>query len=407
MPTDEIPTEEAYPDDMPGAGPARSLLDGVTVLDLASVGPAARASRWLADYGADVVKVGPVPGRSGVQTVPPAYAYGAHRGMSRALFDLKSEAGREAFLCLAERADVIIESFRPGVVDRLGIGYEAVRALNPRVVYCSTSGYGQTGPRAGWAGHDLNYLAVGGYIHCSGRDERGGPTLPGATIADSAAGGLQAVTAICAALVARATTAEGAYLDVSVADGVLSLMSLTVDEHLAEGTRPGPRQGLLTGRYAWYDVYPAADDRWLAVAAIEPRFFANLCRELGCGQWLDLQYDDDAIDAMRADFAAAFATRPRDAWVADLGPADTCVSAVLDIAEVVADEQFTARHSFIDVDHPVAGPLRQVAATLAGQVEASTLAVTDQSRTATDELLTAAGVDPDTVAAWRRECVIA
>ena len=158
--------------------PERSLLDGITVLDLASVGPAVRASRWLADWGADVVKVGPVPKDAGVQIVPPAYAYSAQRGMSRVLLDLKSDGGRDAFLHLAAGADVVIESFRPGVVDRLGIGFTAVHAVNRGIVYCSTTGFGQTGPRSGWAGHDLNYLAVGGYLHCSGRAAGGGPALP-------------------------------------------------------------------------------------------------------------------------------------------------------------------------------------------------------------------------------------
>ena len=372
--------------------PERSLLDGITVLDLASVGPAVRASRWLADWGADVVKVGPVPKDAGVQIVPPAYAYSAQRGISRVLLDLKSDGGRDAFLHLAAGADVVIESFRPGVVDRLGIGFTAVHAVNRGIVYCSTTGFGQTGPRSGWAGHDLNYLAVGGYLHCSGRDQRGGPALPGATVADSAAGGLHAVAAICAALTARATTGEGTYLDVSIADGVLSLMSLAVDEYLAEGVEPGPRHGLLTGRYAWYDLYEAADGGWLAVAAIEPRFFANLCTELDCTRWLDHQYDDLAVEPMRADFAAAFATRDRDEWASDLGPADTCVSAVLAIPEVVADEQFGARGGFTEVIHPTAGTIRQVAAPLAGQVDASTLQVRDQSVPDTDRILAHAGL---------------
>jgi alpha-methylacyl-CoA racemase len=324
--------------------------------------------------------------------VPPAYAYSAQRGISRVLLDLKSDGGRDAFLHLAAGADVVIESFRPGVVDRLGIGFDDVSTVNPGIVYCSTTGYGQTGPRSGWAGHDLNYLAIGGYLHCSGRAAGGGPALPGATIADSAAGGLHAVAAICAALVARATTGEGTYLDVSIADGVLSLMSLAVDEYLAEGTEPGPRHGLLTGRYAWYDLYEAADGGWLTVAAIEPRFFANLCRALGAERWLDHQYDDDAVDAMRVDFAAAFSTRHRDDWAAELGPADTCVSAVLEIPEVVADEQFGARGNFTEVTHPTAGTIRQVAAPLAGQVDASTLEVRDQSIPDTDRILAHAGL---------------
>ena len=385
----------------------RPLLDGVTVLDLASVGPAARASRWLADWGADVVKVGPVPADDAVQVTPPAYAYGAHRGMRRVMLDLRSDAGRDAFLRLVAGADVVIESFRPGVMDRLDIGYDDLRAANPDIVLCSTTGFGQTGPRAGWAGHDINYLAVGGYLHCSGRDERGAPVLAGATIADSAGGGLQAVAAICAALVARSTTGGGAHLDVSISDGVLSLMSLAVDEYLAEGVEPGPRHGLLTGRYAWYDLYEASDGGWLAVGAIEPRFFTNLCRALGCEQWVDRQYDDGAVDGMRADFATAFATRTRDEWAADLGPADTCVSAVLGIPEVVADEQFGSRGSFVDAVHPTAGALRQVAAPLAGQVDATALDVPDFADPHTDEVLAAVGVDADTLAAWRAEGAIA
>ena len=384
----------------------RPLLEGVTVLVLASVGPAARAARWLADWGATVVEVGPIPRDRDLQITPPTHAYAAHRGMRRLMVDLQAENGRNAFLRLAAKADVVIESFRPGVVDRLGVGYEAVRVLNPGIVYCSTTGYGQTGPRSSWAGHDLNYLAVGGYLHCSGRDERGGPALPGATVADSAAGGLHAVAAVCAALVARAATGEGVHLDVSVADGVLALMSLVIDEHLAEGVQPGPREGLLTGRYAWYDLYQAGDGGWLAVAAIEPKFFANLCHILGCEQWIDRQYDDD-VETMRADFTAAFASRNRDDWVAELAPADACVSPVLDVPGVVADGQYGARGAFVEVAHPTSGRLRQVGAPLARQVDPVVLEIPDWTATATEELLVEVGVAPDTVTAWRTEGVIA
>ena len=384
----------------------RPLLEGVTVLVLASVGPAARAARWLADWGATVVEVGPIPRDRDLQITPPTHAYAAHRGMRRLMVDLQAENGRNAFLRLAAKADVVIESFRPGVVDRLGVGYEAVRVLNPGIVYCSTTGYGQTGPRSSWAGHDLNYLAVGGYLHCSGRDERGGPALPGATVADSAAGGLHAVAAVCAALVARAATGEGVHLDVSVADGVLALMSLVIDEHLAEGVQPGPREGLLTGRYAWYDLYQAGDGGWLAVAAIEPKFFANLCHILGCEQWIDRQYDDD-VETMRADFTAAFASRSRDDWVAELAPADACVSPVLDVPGVVADGQYGARGAFVEVAHPTSGRLRQVGAPLARQVDPVVLEIPDWTATATEELLDEVGVAPDTVTAWRAAGVIA
>src|SRR3954453_16747326 len=266
------------------------MLQGVTVLDLSTVGPAARASRWLADYGARVVKVG---APEGLQIEPPFYAYSAHRGMEGVGVDLKSPEGLEQFLSLVDSADVLIESFRPGVVDRLGIGYDALKGRNPRIVYCSTSGYGQDGPRSQWAGHDLNYLGIGGFLGCAGHRADGGPPIPGATVADSAGGGMHAVMSVLAALVQRASTGEGAYLDVSAADGVLALMALAVDEYLAVGVVPGPGHGMLTGRYACYVVYGCADGNWLTVAAIEPRFWANLCKAVSLERWIEHQTDDD------------------------------------------------------------------------------------------------------------------
>jgi alpha-methylacyl-CoA racemase len=387
---------------------APAALHGITVLDLASVGPAARTSRWLSDYGASVVKVGPPPGHGGVQITPPFYAYGGHRGMQRALVNLRDPAGVDAFLRLATRADVVIESFRPGVVDRLGIGYSAVKAVNPRVVYCSTTGYGQSGPHAQWAGHDLNYLAVGGYLDCSGRDAGNGPALPGATIADSAGGGMHAAMAILAALVRRAATGDGEYLDVAVADGVVALMSLAIDEYLATGEIPGPRHGLLTGRYACYDVYECADHRWLSVAAIEPRFWANLCRELNCAQWTEHQTDDDVQAAIRADLRAAFAARDRAHWISALGPADTCVAPVASIPDVVADPHLIARNVFVEAQRPGHEPFRQVGWVFAGMDrEQPAPVVRDPAITDTDDLLLAAGLDPVTLAALRNEGVVA
>ncbi len=263
--------------------------------------------------------------------------------------------GRDAFLALAARADVVVESFRPGVVDRLGIGYDAVRAVNGGVVYCSTSGYGQTGPRAGWAGHDLDYLAVAGYLAATGPRADGGPPIPGATIADAAGGGMHAALAVCAALAGRVTSGEGTYLDVSVADGVLWLMSLAADEHLATGSSPGPGHDVLTGRYACYDTYRAADGAWLAVAAIEAKFFANLCRALGLEHLAARQYDDDAQDELRAALAGAFATRTGREWVEELAGADTCVAPVQRVDDIDGDPQFSHRGAVIEAKHPTRG----------------------------------------------------
>jgi alpha-methylacyl-CoA racemase len=339
------------------------MLEGVTVLDLSTVGPAARASRWLADYGAHVVKVG---APEGLQIEPPFYAYSAHRGMERVGIDLKSDDGMASFLELVDSADVLIESFRPGVVDRLGIGYDSLQGRNPGLVYCSTSGYGQSGPRSQWAGHDLNYLGVGGFLDCTGRRADGQPPIPGATVADSAGGGMHAVIGILAALVRRASTGEGAHLDVSVADGVLALMALAVDEYLAVGTVPGPGHGILTGRYACYEVYGCADGGAITVAAIEPRFWANLCKAVGLERWIDHQTDDDLQDEIRGELAAVFRTKTRDEWVAELGPADTCVAPVLAVPEVVEDQQYAARAAFVEADDASHGTFRQVGYVLAG-----------------------------------------
>jgi alpha-methylacyl-CoA racemase len=386
------------------AGP----LSGVTVLDLSSVGPAARATRLLADYGATVVKVGAVPGRGPAQVAPPFFAYSAGRGMRRVQLDVRHPDGLEAFLALAAGADVVVESFRPGVVDRLGIGYEGLRAVNPGLIYCSTSGYGQDGPRSRWAGHDLNYLAVSGYLATTGPRADGGPPVPGATVADAAAGGMHAALAITAALFARRLTGEGTFLDVSVADGALWLMSLAVDEHLAIGTEPGPGHDVLTGRYACYDTYRAADGRWLAVAAIEGKFFAQLCRALGCEEWTDHQYDDEVQDSVRAAFTAAFATADRDTWVAKLSGDDTCVAPVQAVSEIAHDPQFTARAAVVEAKDTAGRSFCQVGAVLAGMPPvAAPVIVREATETDTDELLAAAGIDPARIAELHRQGVVA
>lgn len=385
-----------------------AALEGVTVLDFSTVGPAARCARILADYGARVVKIGAPPRKSGVQIEPAWWSYGASRGMLRARIDLKAPEGRDAFLALAARADVVLESFRPGVVDRLGIGPRAVAERNPRAVYCSTSGYGQTGPYAQWAGHDVNYLAVAGYLDCSGRRADGGPALPGATVADAAAGGMHAALAILAALLRRERTGVGEHLDVAVADGALALMALHADAHLATGVEPGPGSDILTGRYACYDVYRCADGRWLAVGAIEPHFFANLCRALGLEAWIPHQLDDARQDALRAELAAVFAARPRDAWVAELGPGDACVAPVLTVAEATADPHFAARGAWSEADHPAHGRVRQVGPVLAGQAPlAGPAAARDPAMTDTDALLREVGLAPDAIETLRRAGVVA
>ena len=398
-------------------------LEGVRVLDLATVGPAARASRILADYGASVTKVGAVPRAGGVQITPPFYAYSGNRGMTRALFDLKSADGRNAFLGLVAEADVVIESFRPGVADRLGIGYAALREANPAIILCSTSGYGQDGPRRDWAGHDINYLATSGFLDCSGRQADGRPALPGATVADIAAGGMQAAMAIMAALLRRERDEQnrqgehtrqgehprqGEHIDVSIADGAFTMMSLYVDEYLATGNEPGPGHYILTGRYACYDTYRCADGRYVSVGAIEPRFWANLCELIGLPQFASQQTEDDAQDEIRNALAAKFVTEDRDHWVQLLGPADTCVAPVNTVAEAAEDPHTTARALVVDAVSETDGPFRQSAPGWAGTVPpdgAYEVAATDS--TDTESLLASAGLDAHEIERMLDEGVIA
>ncbi len=346
----------------------QGLLDGITVLNLGSVGPAARAARSLADYGARVIQIAPVSKLGALQTKPVYHTYAAGRGFERMRIDLKTTSGRNALLRLAENADVMIESYRPGVVARLGIGWDAMRERNPRIVYCSTSGYGQDGPASTWAGHDINYLAMSGFLACTEPRSDGGPPIPGATVADSAGGGMQAVLAILAALVKRSTTGEGTYLDVSAAEGSLALMALSIDQYLAEEEVAGPRQVLLTGKYAFYDLYQTSDHKWISVGAIEPHFYRNLCDRLGLSEFAGDQYNDARQDEIRAAFKRVFATKTRDEWTAELAPNDTCVAPVLTIPELVKDPHWRARKLFMEAELEGRGVFEQVAPVLAGGV---------------------------------------
>jgi alpha-methylacyl-CoA racemase len=380
------------------------FLDGITVLDLSAVGPATRASGWLADYGADVIKVAPLAQTAASHSVP-SHAYSAGRGTRRIRIDLKAPAGRALFLQLAGAADVVIESFRPGVVDRLGIGPEQVRTANPRAIYCSTTGYGQGGPRARWAGHDLDYLAIGGYLANSESADGGKPPLPGVTVADTAAGGMHAVMAILAALLGRDRTGQGARLDVSVTDGVLALMSMQIDGYLASGEAPGPGTAPLDGRYACYDTYRAGDGGWLAVAAIERAFWTNLCRAIGLEEYAEKQWDLDAQPEIAAALARAFAARGRDDWVDELADADTCVAPVLSVDEVAAEHQQTGR-AITRATLPDGQVLTQLAPLLAGAQAESSYAVPGPSTTQTDDVLIRIGMTAAEIGQLRADGVI-
>jgi alpha-methylacyl-CoA racemase len=333
------------------------MLDSRTLVDFSTVGPGAKCTRLLADYGMRVIKIRPPAGGTRMLDAP-WYNHSANRGIPQVHIDLKHEDGRGLVYRILEQADVLVESFRPGVAARLGLGYDEIRARNEAIVYCSISGFGQTGPYARWPAHDLNWLALGGFLHAGSRRDNDAPALPGAVVAD-ASGGYSATVAILAALVRKAAAGQGSYLDVSVIDSVLRVMQSVIDARLAGDTEAGTPAAMLTGGRACYDVYRAADGRWISVAAIEPHFWAALCTELGLPHRIPSQHDPDLQDVLRDELSRAFATRASDDWLRVLGPV-ACVAPVNSPSEALRDPHL--RHRPLTHDVTVDGqPLRQMA----------------------------------------------
>lgn len=309
-------------------------LDGLRVIDLSRLAPGPYATMLLADLGADVIVVG---GGAGSGPIP-ALA----RGKRFCTLDLKTEAGREALLGLAGASDVLVEGFRPGVMDRLGLGWERLRARNPRLVCCALTGYGQAGPLAQEAGHDLNYVGLSGALGAFGPRD-GEPAFPLNLLADFAGGSLFAVIGILSALQRRGRTGQGGFVDSSMVDGCLSLMAM----HFPDWGRPvlaGRGDGLLAGSAPFYRCYRCRDGRHVAVAALEPRFFGHLWAGLGYPGPPPDHLDREAWPAMAERFAATFAGRSRDAWVELFAGRDACLSPVLDPDEALAHPHNRARH---------------------------------------------------------------
>ena len=334
---------------MPDNGPPASRLGrfarGVRVLDLSWFLPGPLASLLLADMGAEVLKIEP-PAGDPMRGIGPRDAEGrpvlhaaVNAGKTLLPLDLKQPRDHAAFLDLVRSADVLIEGFRPGVTDRLGIGWPALRAVNPRLIYCSLSGYGAAGPLAQAAGHDANYLAQTGIMH------RNGETLPLALdppVADGT-GALFAALAILGALHARHGDGQGCHIDVALADTAMPLQIFTLAEHGADGSVPQPGGTYLNGGAAYYHSYRCADGRHVTLGAIEHKFWRAFCLAAGRPDWVARQEEPLPQQALIAEVAAMFATLTRDAAEARFGPADCCFSAVLDLGEAVASPHHAAR----------------------------------------------------------------
>ncbi|HEV8310824.1 MAG TPA: CaiB/BaiF CoA-transferase family protein [Methylomirabilota bacterium] len=388
---------------------------GIRILDLTRLLPGAYCSLLFADLGAEVIKVeepglgdyarasAPHWGQSGIG----AYFLLLNRNKKSIALNLKSDAGKEVFRRLAATADVLLESFRPGVMDRLGLGWEVLSGLNPRLVYCAISGYGQDGPYRHLVGHDINYMGYAGALSVTG--PRGGaPLMPGVQVADLGGGSLLAAFGIAAALHHRMVSGRGQLVDASMTDGVVSWLAPYLGPYFATGKQPGRGEERLNGGWVCYQVFETADGRHITLGALEPKFWANLCRVLGREDLVAHQYAEGEVrDRVEAELRSIFRTRSRDEWVRLLQTTDVCAGPVLTLDEVIRDPQLAHRGLFQEVEHPAIGPLPQVAfpvklSATPGRIEQAP----PELGAHTDEVLEELGYDAETIQGFRRDGVV-
>jgi alpha-methylacyl-CoA racemase len=393
-------------------------LDGVRVLDLSRLLPGGFCSLLLADFGADVLKVEDTGMGDYIRWAPPAYD-GAEESAGSAMFlalnrnkrsiriDLKTDGGREVLLRLARKHDVLLESFRPGVLDRLGVGYERLREQNPGLVYCALSGYGQDGPFRDRSGHDLNYLARIGLLDMTG-EPGGSPIQPAGQIADLGGGALMAAFGILAALRVRDRSGEGQLVDVSMTDGALSWLAIVAARVFAGEPAPGRGANELSGGLICYRPYRCADG-WVTLGALEPKFWAALCRGVGREDLIERQFDPPGSETQR-ELEAIFAQRTRAEWEAFASEHDCCLAPVLDVGEALDSELVRERGMVVELDQPgVAEPVRQLGApvklsrTPAEPVRAPGPLLGEHS----DEVLAQAGYGPEEIAALKEAGAVA
>ena len=321
------------------AGP----LTGLRVVELAGIGPGPHAAMMLADLGADVVRV-----------ERPRAAADEHdyllRGRRSVTADLKTPAGQDLVRTLADKADVLIEGLRPGVAERLGVGPETLRQRNPRLVYARMTGWGQQGPFAARAGHDINYISLTGALHAIGvKGAR--PTPPLNLVGDFGGGSMFCVTGILAALWERERSGAGQVVDVAMVDGTSVLLQMTWSLLAAGNWRDEPALNRLDTGAPFYDTYRCSDGRYVAVGALEPQFYAELLAGLGLDPaTLPAQQDEAGWAVLRAAFTAAFASRTRDEWAAVFAERDACVTPVLSLAEAPAHPHIAERQTLIEIN---------------------------------------------------------
>jgi alpha-methylacyl-CoA racemase len=398
---------------------AERPLEGVRVLDLTRLLPGGFCTLLLADLGAEVLKVEDTAGGDYIRWMPPyyggererqngtasAYFLGLNRNKLSLKLNLKQPAGREVLLRLAEDYDVLVESFRPGVMERLGVGYDALRERNGGLVYCAISGYGQNSPLRDRSGHDTNYLALGGLLGLTGR--RGGPPVQSAgQIADLGGGGLMAAVGILAALHERERSGEGQLVDISMADGALSWLAMVVARYFCEDVVPERGEPELAGGILCYFPYETADGKWMSLGALEPKFWQAWCAGVERPDLVEHQFDHPESEAGE-EVARLFRERTRDEWTAFAGEHDCCLEPVLDLDEALAHEHVRERDLVVELDQPGIGEVRQIGFPIRlSRTPASIARHAPALGEHTEEVLNAIGYDEERIAGLREEGVV-
>ncbi|MBW1988411.1 MAG: CoA transferase [Deltaproteobacteria bacterium] len=323
--------------------PQPGALDGIKVVDLSRLLPGPYCSMILADHGARVIAI-----EDKRFAADGLYLETVNRNKEHMTLDLKTPEGKDIFFALAKDADVVLEGFRPGVTKRLGVDYEAVSAVNPGVVYCSVTGYGQEGPLRDVAGHDANYLSYSGVLDIIGEADRP-PSIPGVQFADMAGGGMSAAIGILLALVARQKTGRGQYIDISMTDNMFAMHPVGLMFYQVLGVNPPRGESMLAHRYACYSTYATADGRAVSVGAVENRFWKRLCELLGVPEYASLQYDEGRRLEIKQRLAEIFATKTLAEWEKLLAAEDCCVAPVKTLAEALESDLFQQRDMVVEM----------------------------------------------------------
>lgn len=341
-------------------------LKGVKVLDLSRLLPGPYCTLMMADYGAEVIKI-EEPGQGDyIRWRKPAIeGIGArhltiNRNKKSIEINLKTEEGKEIFKKMAADADVILESFRPGVMNRLGLGYEEISKINEGIVYCSLTGYGQTGPYRNLPGHDINYIGYSGILGLIGEKD-GKPIVPGVQIADIGGGALMALSGICMALFHKERTGKGQYIDVSMMDGAVTWLYAAASDYFASGKVPERGSNRLDGQFAFYNVYKTKDKKYLTVGASEFKFWERICELVEKPEWISLHEGSDEVqEKLKQDLTQLFKQKDQAYWIDLLATEETCVSPVNDIDQIFNDPQVIERELFKEMNHPIAGTIKQI-----------------------------------------------